>query len=71
MAELKKNGLHDVHLSLGATLVDFRVAAPLAWPAAYGTWVLVAGGLWTAAFLSFAVVYTPVLIRRRVDGQPG
>jgi uncharacterized protein involved in response to NO len=55
-------------LNLGAL---FRVAAPLAWPGAYGVWVLTAGGLWIAAFLAFAMVYTPVLVRPRVDGAPG
>lgn len=38
-------------------------AAPLAWQ--------LSGGLWIAAYLVFALVYTPVLLRERVDGKPG
>jgi uncharacterized protein involved in response to NO len=57
-----------VLLNVGAL---FRVAAPIAWPGAYGTWVLIAGMLWNIAFLAFALVYSPVLVRPRVDGQPG
>jgi uncharacterized protein involved in response to NO len=39
--------------------------------AAYRTFVFVAGIAWTAAFLLFVVVYTPVLTTRRADGKPG
>ncbi len=38
-------------------------ATPLAWQ--------LSGGLWIAAYLVFVVVYTPVLLRARVDGKPG
>jgi uncharacterized protein involved in response to NO len=31
----------------------------------------VAGGLWTAAFLTFLVVYAPILVKPRIDGKPG
>jgi uncharacterized protein involved in response to NO len=33
--------------------------------------IVVSGLLWTVVFATFVVVYTPVLIRARVDGQPG
>jgi len=33
--------------------------------------ILISGILWTLAFLIFLWVYTPILIRPRVDGQPG
>jgi uncharacterized protein involved in response to NO len=31
----------------------------------------VAGVLWIAAFGLFAAIYTPILLRPRVDGKPG
>ncbi len=31
----------------------------------------VAGLAWIVAFALFAVLYTPVLLRPRVDGKPG
>lgn len=48
-----------------------RVAAPLVWPAAYGVWLGLAMGLWVAAFALFLAVYAPMLVRPRIDGQPG
>jgi uncharacterized protein involved in response to NO len=48
-----------------------RVAVPLVLPQAYATGMAVAGGLWTVAFVLFAAIYTPVLLRPRVDGKPG
>ncbi len=44
-------------------------AAVLSLP--YQTVVLLAGGLWAAAFSLFVVVYTPVLLLPRCDGKPG
>jgi uncharacterized protein involved in response to NO len=32
--------------------------------------VLLAGGLWLLAFLLFVLIYTPILLRARVDGRP-
>lgn len=48
-----------------------RVLVPLALPEAYGTWIGLSGLLWGAAFLIFAVRYTPILIRARIDGVTG
>jgi uncharacterized protein involved in response to NO len=55
-----------VHLAAAA-----RVLAPLMLPQLYGTWVIVSGVLWSAAFAIFTVVYIPILTRPRLDGQPG
>lgn len=33
--------------------------------------VMVSGAAWTLAFLAFVWVYTPVLMRPRIDGRPG
>ena len=40
-------------------------------PAAAGTWFLLSGSLWVAAFGLFVAIYTPILIAPRVDGKPG
>jgi len=55
-------------ISLAALL---RLAAPLLWPEHY-PWVIGASGVaWTLAFALFLGVYAPILLRPRVDGQPG
>ena len=48
-----------------------RVVVPLFFPAAYSHGMTLAGLLWMAAFGLFAVIYTPILLRPRVDGKPG
>lgn len=48
-----------------------RVAAPLLLPQAYAGAMAVAGLLWVVAFALFAAIYTPILLRPRVDGKPG
>ena len=48
-----------------------RVAVPLVLPQAYAPGMAAAGVLWTAAFVLFSALYTPVLLRPRVDGKPG
>jgi uncharacterized protein involved in response to NO len=48
-----------------------RVAGPLVHPSWYPAALLVAGALWTVAFLLFLAVYTPILVKPRVDGKPG
>lgn len=48
-----------------------RVWLPLVAPAATPLAWQLSGGLWIAAYLVFVVVYTPVLLRARVDGKPG
>jgi uncharacterized protein involved in response to NO len=48
-----------------------RVVGPLLFPGAYLLTLVVAGGLWTAAFLVYLVVYAPILARPRIDGRAG
>jgi uncharacterized protein involved in response to NO len=48
-----------------------RVLCPIVLPGHYFGELLVAGGLWTAAFLTFVVSHAPILCARRVDGKPG
>ncbi len=48
-----------------------RVAGPLLFAQAYDVVMAVAGLAWIVAFALFAVLYTPVLLRPRVDGKPG
>jgi uncharacterized protein involved in response to NO len=48
-----------------------RVFGPLVLPLGYAIIVLAAGLLWITAFTIYLVVYTPILLRPRVDGKPG
>jgi len=48
-----------------------RVALPLFFPAAHAQGMAVSGLVWMAAFGLFAAIYTPILLRPRVDGKPG
>jgi uncharacterized protein involved in response to NO len=48
-----------------------RVFGPALLPAHYLWSVLVAGSLWVLAFSLFLIVYTPILMRPRVDSRPG
>lgn len=55
-------------LILCAALI--RVAGG-AWPAVYGSVMLLAGLMWVTGFGIYAVRYWPVLSRARLDGKPG
>lgn len=55
-------------VTMGAAL---RVFGPAWLPVSYGNLVLMAGALWMTGFLIFALVYTPILVRPRVDGRTG
>jgi uncharacterized protein involved in response to NO len=48
-----------------------RVVVPLLAPQAYTTGMAVSGLAWIVAFGVFAAIYTPILLRPRVDGKPG
>jgi uncharacterized protein involved in response to NO len=48
-----------------------RVFAPPLAPGVYRWSVMVAGTLWICAFGIFIVVYTPILLRPRIDGRQG
>jgi uncharacterized protein involved in response to NO len=48
-----------------------RVLLPIAFPGWYSALVQISGAIWIAAFLIFMAVYTPILIRPRVDGRAG
>jgi uncharacterized protein involved in response to NO len=54
-------------ISLAALL---RVAAPLL-PAMLPSLMIASGLAWSLAFALFLAVYAPILVRPRVDGQPG
>ena len=48
-----------------------RALIPLAFPQLYRACIGISGGLWSLAFLIFAIVYSPILTQPRVDGKPG
>lgn len=53
----------------GAVLL--RVFVPLLAPAYYGLWVGLSQLSWILAFALFSLIYIPMLVTPRVDGQPG
>jgi uncharacterized protein involved in response to NO len=48
-----------------------RVVLPLVFPGVYAQIMMAAGVAWMAAFGVFVAVYSPMLLRPRVDGKPG
>jgi uncharacterized protein involved in response to NO len=56
-------------LLIAAVLV--RVFGQALLPFAYTLTIQLAGGLWLAAWLVYAWVYTPILLLPRADGKPG
>jgi uncharacterized protein involved in response to NO len=46
-----------------------RVLGPLLWPELYLQWIEGATLLWSACFILYLVVFTPLLLRTRPDGQ--
>jgi uncharacterized protein involved in response to NO len=48
-----------------------RVVVPFLAPAWYLRSLVGAGVLWSLAFLTFLIVYAPILSSPRVDGKPG
>ena len=48
-----------------------RVLGPLLVPRAYMFTLVVAGALWTMAFLVYLLVYAPILFSPRIDGRAG
>ena len=48
-----------------------RVLLPLAAPQAYAALVAASAVLWSTAFALYVWVYTPILVRPRLDGKPG
>jgi uncharacterized protein involved in response to NO len=57
--------------ALLAVAAVVRVFVPFAWPSLYMSALLLAGGLWVAAFAIYLVRYTPWLVATRLDGQDG
>ena len=55
-------------LLLGAYV---RVLAPIILPELYLQWITISQALWVTAFSLFIYAYAHILIRPRVDGQPG
>lgn len=48
-----------------------RVVMPLLTSGSYAMWIMYAQWLWMAAFSGFVVIYTPMLVKGRVDGKYG
>ena len=61
----------SVSYLLVAIGVVLRVFGPAILPISYISIITFAGSLWSAGFLIYALVYTPILLSPRVDGKPG
>ena len=48
-----------------------RVAAPVFFPTAYGTLILLSGSVWTIVFAFLLWNYFSILSSPRIDGRPG
>lgn len=48
-----------------------RVVLPLLDPELYPAWIATSQLIWVTAFLIFIVVYTPMLLKARIDGRDG
>ena len=48
-----------------------RVILPLLLPAQYMTWIAISQILWISGFGLFLILFAPMLVRPRIDGQPG
>lgn len=46
-----------------------RVVGPLLWLSAYQSWIIISASLWIFCLLAFALTYTPIWLRPRVDGR--
>jgi uncharacterized protein involved in response to NO len=51
--------------------VLFRSVVPMFFTKLYMSWVLIAAILWILSFAIFAMIYTPILLKPRVDGAFG
>lgn len=62
-------------MNLGFVLMNvattIRVFAVYLAPKWYLIWIILAGALWLVAFAIFLAIYTPILLRPRIDGRPG
>jgi uncharacterized protein involved in response to NO len=48
-----------------------RALLPIWLPERLAEFVIASGTLWSAAFLIFVIIYTPILTQPRIDGRPG
>jgi len=64
------SSLFWVFLMLSAGVV-LRVLFPLLFGDYYTLWIVVSQLLWIAAFVMFVFIYTPILVKPRVDGRYG
>lgn len=48
-----------------------RVFLPLLMPAQYMAWIVISQLFWVLAFMLFILIYTPILVNKRIDDQFG
>ena len=68
LVTVKPINIAFILLNVGAFV---RVVMPIVVPGQYTAWLFISGGLWLIGFLIFCVVYLPILMSPRADGQPG
>lgn len=63
-------GLHIAFILLLSSAVS-RVLLPLLLPAQYTLWIGISQVLWIGGFGLFVILFAPILLKARIDGQPG
>lgn len=69
--EMQQHGVITLAFVVINLSVLFRVLGPLFWPQHHMLWIQLSASGWMLAFLSFSLIYAPILWRARVDGRPG
>ena len=69
--EMKLNTAMFLSFILINIAVLIRVILPLIFPENYLMFIQIAGWTWAAAFIIFAILFTPIWCRPRIDGREG
>lgn len=68
---LEAHPLINIAFILLNTAVLVRVFMPMVMTGFYSKLIMISGVLWISAFAIFLIIYTPILLRARIDGRPG
>lgn len=68
---LQPSRLVEISFLILNLAILIRVFAPFLFAELNSVWLMVSGGLWILCFLLFTLHYLPILIRPRIDGNPG
>lgn len=63
------NGIAKIAIWIILSSIIFRLILPLVYIPFYSSWILLAGLLWSTAFLLLLMKLSPLLVRPRIDGK--